>query len=99
MDDILGHEEREALLRILQHSITLIRAFGWQKRPDQCANEADHIQNIPSMLMYSTLDRLKYYMDIEVRLYVLKAGDWSTDYEPFWAVLRSRILSLSEADD
>lgn len=63
-------EVADAVLEILRIAVLRIRAAGWAGNPDQCAVEADHIHNLPSLLTHFDLEALKYYWDVERPCYV-----------------------------
>ena len=52
----------DALLSILAESILMIRLAGNADYADYCAEEADHIHNLPSILRHYDRDRLEHYL-------------------------------------
>lgn len=92
MTDFLGDDGREAVLRILSNALMYARSYAFQNCAKECEIEIDHVHNLPSILIEPTRERLSYYMRIEVPIYISKTGDWSSLFEPSWAVLRSKLL-------
>jgi hypothetical protein len=48
----------EAIAGILARSIVRIRASGWENDARWCAIEADHVHNLPDLIVDWSLDRL-----------------------------------------
>jgi hypothetical protein len=57
---------QNVLLKILQLGLLRIRMLGNRGRGDICQLEADHLHNLPSVLMHSSTEELLYYYNIEI---------------------------------
>ena len=58
------------LLQILYQAALTIRMAGWQGDARRCAEEANHIHNIPHLISDYSDERLSYYWDAERGSYV-----------------------------
>jgi hypothetical protein len=67
-------EVAEILLEILQNGLLRIRALGWGNNAARCAVEADHLHNLPGLLMHFSADGLRYYWEVERPAFVAQ-GD------------------------
>jgi hypothetical protein len=76
------------LLDLIQTAALRIRAAGWRGDAAACANEADHIHNLPGLLREFSMDRLQYYWSAEKPSYVARGGDGRA-FEPIWDKLNS----------
>jgi hypothetical protein len=74
------------LLDLIQLAALRIRAAGWNGDALACANEADHIHNLPALLRDYSIDRLQYYWNAERPSYLAHGGS-SPAFEPIWAEL------------
>lgn len=85
------------LLHILRTGVLRIRSLGWSGNAAQCAREADHIHNLPDLLDRYSVDRLKFYWDVE-RISFIKqsAGADLAMFEPLWSEL-GRQVSLIDS--
>ena len=89
-------EIAEIVAEILETGILRIRSFAWSSMPDLCAIEADHIHNLPSLLRDFTVEKLRYYWEVEHMSYMERAPlDHLTVWEPLWERLR-RHVELTE---
>lgn len=79
-------ELAECILEIIRRGVLRIRAAGWRNNPDQCAVEADHIHNLPSLLSDFSLDRLRYYVDAEKPCFASQAENVD-EFEQLWEKL------------
>jgi hypothetical protein len=83
------------LLRILETGVLRTRSLAWAGRSDLCAREADHIHNIPSLLLDYSEDKLRYYWDVERISYIESSeAEQVSVYEPCWESLRSAMESI-----
>ncbi len=53
------------LLDILRDGLLACRAAGWSGDPARCAEEADHLHNLPGLLAHYSPDLLRYYWEVE----------------------------------
>ncbi|MDT5062237.1 MAG: hypothetical protein QOH63_2696 [Acidobacteriota bacterium] len=63
-------EVAQAALEIIQNAILSIRFAAYQKNLDYCALEADHIHNLPGLILNYRREKLEYYLNIERQSYV-----------------------------
>ena len=63
-------EVATAALEIIQKAILSIRFAAYQKDPNYCAIEADHIHNLPGIILSYRKVNLEYYLNIERESYV-----------------------------
>ena len=62
------------LFKILDFGILRIRTSAEHGDSEFCRIEANHLHNLPSLLLNFSLERLKYYLDVEVSQYLYEAG-------------------------
>ncbi len=74
------------LLDLIETAALRIRAAGWRGDAAACANEADHIHNLPALLRDYSIDRLHYYWSAERPSYLARGGDVRA-FESVWADL------------
>jgi hypothetical protein len=81
-------EVAEAALKIIQSAILSIRFAAYNKNPDYCAIEADHVHNLPGLILNYRRENLAYYLNVERESYVerlKKIPDTSSEvYEGQW---------------
>ncbi len=87
-------EIAEILLCILQTGLLRIRSLAWQECTELCAIEADHIHNLPSLIMNYSPEKLLYYWDIERSEYLRQV---SAEHSDGWAALWQRLGHEIEA--
>ena len=78
-------EVAEALLQIIHRAVLYIRVAGWQHDAAYCALEADHIHNLPGLILNYSRDNLKYYLDIERPGSIERVKEVSGNAEAFQA--------------
>jgi hypothetical protein len=74
-------EVAEAVLNIMENAVLSIRLAGHGKNPEYCAVEANHIHNLPGLILRYRKEKLEYYLDAEVPGYVERLKQW-TDTSP-----------------
>lgn len=79
-------ELSEILVRIIRTGIFRARAQGWTGRADMCAIEADHIHNLPSLILNLNPRELEYYFYVSRVDFISRAGD-TTEFEADWKLL------------
>jgi hypothetical protein len=84
-------ELKTALLNVLRKGILRIRALGFDGLADQCAVEADHLHNLPALVLKPTLPEMSYYFDVTRIDFMNRARD-TREFDADWAQLKS-ILS------
>ncbi len=76
----------DSILEVIGIGVLCARAAAWQNDSQQCAVEADHIHNLPSLLREFSLERLRYYLDVEKQDFVSQAKVVRA-FEPHWEIL------------
>ena len=76
-------EARIVLLEILREGCLRIRVFGDRGRADLCANEADHLHNLPELIRDLQLEYLEYYFDVSRPAYLVHA-EQVAGFQPLW---------------
>lgn len=78
----------QVLLDILRVAVLRIRAGGWAGDGSRCAVEADHVHNLPALLMDYSDDLLRFYWEVERPSFVRRSrGADLEGYERLWAHL------------
>jgi hypothetical protein len=78
------------LLDLLNQGILRIRSLAWGKDSEWCAIEADHVHNLPSLLLNYSDERLKYYWKVERVCFLRQMTSDErrlkslTDFESLW---------------
>ena len=60
----------DIMLEILQAGLLRIRARGWADDSPGSAVEADHLHNLPTLLLHYSPELLRYYWDVERPAYL-----------------------------
>jgi hypothetical protein len=76
-------EVAQAVLEIIQNAILSIRVAGWRPDGDYCALEANHIHNLPGLILKFSEHKLKYYLDVERNSYIDRLKEMSGNPEAF----------------
>ena len=86
------------VLQILQVAVLRIRAAGWGGDGSRCAVEADHVHNLPALLIDYSDELLRFYWEVE-RPSFMKLGRPADlkGYEPLWAELAELVSARSSA--
>jgi hypothetical protein len=80
----------DLVLAILTHCLLSTRAAGWGGKAAQCAIQADHVHNLPSLLADYRPELLDYYWKVQRACYIKKcmeAGVSIASLEPIWQEL------------
>jgi len=72
------------LLAILEVGLLRIRALGWNREAEQCALEADHLHNIPSLLAHFSEDQLQAYWHSMRGGIVSSKSSHAGDFDRLW---------------
>ncbi len=81
-------EIAETLTKILSTGLLRIRELGWSNNPARCALEADHLHNLPSLLVEYDADRLGYYWECERPTFIERSAPEDVHlFEPLWQAL------------
>jgi hypothetical protein len=85
-------EIADLLLDITQLAILRIRAAGWEKNPERCALEADHVHNLCALIRDFSTERLRYYWNIERPSFISRITNaGSASFEPLWQQLQVQV--------
>ncbi|MBY0231984.1 MAG: hypothetical protein K2W96_22095 [Gemmataceae bacterium] len=69
---------------VMRKPILAIRAAGWDGDAGRCADLADHLHNLPELLLGHRADLLQYYLDCMCR----DRRRWQSEgLESLWAEL------------
>jgi hypothetical protein len=78
----------QAIAQIIQTGVLSIRAAAWNGDAEYCAIEADHLHNLPALLMDFRNELLDYYLDSTRGRYLESLStvkDANSDaYRPQW---------------
>ena len=87
-------EVREILLEILREGLLRIRVAGWAGRSEDCANEADHLHNLPWIIQECSLKPVRSYYEIARPAFTRMASNVSKPelFEPQWERLRAILI-------
>lgn len=86
------------LLKILEFATLRIRAAGWAGDARRCAIEADHIHNLPNLLMAPCASLLSFYWEVEKPDFESQSRDAGLAiFQPLWDELRSHVSESSTA--
>ncbi len=87
------------LLDILGHGLLSCRAAGWGGDASRCADEADHLHNVPALLANYSPELLRYYWDVERPSFAARCdADALAWWEPLWDRLRPFVEEPAAAD-
>ena len=100
MSDVLPDEVRTALIRILQTALLSIRAHCWSGCADIAAMEADHVHNLPGVLMSNSYGALEYYFYTEVAEYRQAYGERaSRRFSAEWNIIEAYLRTQDGMND
>jgi hypothetical protein len=90
-------EMASILLRLIGVGILRIRAYSHD--PGRCAAEADHIHDLPDLVLSDSPRKLSYYWDVERPSFIEQAttADRATGFEPIWVEPRAHAESHAVA--
>ena len=78
-----------ALLRILELGLLRIRATALAGDSEQCEVEADHLHNLPQLLISFKQDLLVYYLTVERPTFATRSRKDTKNFESLWQELDS----------
>ena len=82
-------EITEILAAILETGLLHIRSLAWSAKAVDCAIEADHIHNLPTLISDYSVEKLRYYWCVERLSYIDQiASDQLAGWNPLWERLR-----------
>ena len=85
-------EVNSAIARILSTSLVRIRSQGALGDYKSCEVEADHVHNLPNLLVHFSDELLAFYFNVERKQYVAQSGgEYPKSYDADWSVLAERL--------
>jgi hypothetical protein len=88
-------EIAEIVCEILRTGLLRIRAYGWDRNPERCAVEADHLHNLPGLLVDYKPELLDYYWRAErVGFIERSTPEDAKGFEPLWKALAKHATPL-----
>ena len=86
------------VLEILQLGTLRIRSLGWAGNARRCAIEADHLHNLPALLLSPSPALLRYYWEAEKPAFEDASDDADLAmFRPLWDELRPHVLKSPSA--
>ena len=73
----------QVLLETLRVGILRIRAAAFAGRAEECALEADHLHNLPSVIQSRRPELLQYYLTVERPAFERRAPH-AEEFSPLW---------------
>src|SRR4051794_32294224 len=91
-------EIKEVLQEILTTGLLRIRSMAWSGDAGRCAIEADHIHNLPYLLVQGDSEGLAYYWEVERTSYIDQSKpDQLSVWEPLWQRLQSHVEATASS--
>ena len=91
-------EATRILLKIVELGTLRIRQLGWAGDARRCAIEADHIHNLPQLLLEPSAALLSFYWDVEKPAFEEASRDAGLAmFQPLWDELQSHVSRSSTA--
>lgn len=91
-------EIKDVLQEILTTGLLRIRSLAWSGDAKRCAIEADHIHNLPHLLIQGDSDGLAYYWEVERTSYIDQSEpDQLRMWEPLWQRLQARVEAMASS--
>src|SRR3954463_13039368 len=86
------------VLEILRVAVLRIRASGWRGDGSRCAAEADHVHNLPALLIDYSDELLRFYWQVERPSFMKRCRPADLEgYAPLWAELAELVSASSSA--
>jgi hypothetical protein len=86
------------LLDLLRTGLLRIRVLGWNGQANKSAAEADHLHNLPELILNPLLELLAYYFD-NSRPAFIKTGAHTEQFDPLWKQLESILARMRTASE
>ena len=81
-------EIADVVADIITAALLRIRATDWRERPDRCVVEADHVHNLPNLLVDYSPELLDYYWSTERVCFINNSSAEDTEgFIPAWETL------------
>ncbi|HTR43468.1 MAG TPA: hypothetical protein VMH87_17790 [Pseudomonadales bacterium] len=85
-------EVKIAIKQILSESLLSIRLQGALGNHKNCEIEADHVHNLPVLLINFSDELLAFYYNVERKAYLAQSGGkYPLTYDAHWKVLAMRL--------
>ena len=65
-------EIQPTIIELMSTAILQIRAAGWSGNAEWCAIEADHVHNLPALLLNFSPDLLGFYWNVELQSFLAR---------------------------
>jgi len=89
-------EIAEIVGEILRTGLLAIRVLGWSGDAKECAVEADHIHNLPTLFERFSPELLLYYWEVERTSYMSQVPPARLAvWEPLWRRLKDHVEALA----
>lgn len=86
----------DILQELLTTGLLRIRSLAWSRDSDRCAIEADHIHNLPHLLVHGDPDALAHYWEVERTSYIDQTEpDQLPIWEPLWKRLQPHVEAMT----
>jgi hypothetical protein len=93
------HEIAEIILEILSLGLLEVRYLAWTEDATRCGAEADHIHNLPALLLRYSPELLVHYWEVERVSYMsLVSADRLAVWEPLWRRLQTHVETLAPSN-
>jgi hypothetical protein len=80
-------EIASVLLEIIKTGLLRIRVLGWEGNAERCAEEADHLHNLPSLLQNFTDAGLQAYWHGKRTIILSRGANDTADFDRLWSQL------------
>jgi hypothetical protein len=86
------------VLQILQVAVLQIRGSGWGADGSRCAVLADHVHNLPALLIDYSDELLRFYWEVERPSFIKRCRPADlAGYEPLWTELAELVSGPGNA--
>src|SRR5262245_29351674 len=86
------------LVEIIQIALLRSRAAGWSGDARRCAVEADHVHNLPRLLLDYSPELLRYYWEVSKPGYEQETGAPDPGFQPLWDALERQLGCCQPAE-
>jgi hypothetical protein len=88
----------DTLLSLVHIGILRIRSLAWEGNTELSGIEADHIHNLPNLIVDYSPDKLAYYWNVERPEYIKQVSeDRLEGWEPVWQQLSEKVEALEHS--
>ena len=85
-------EIKQAIAKILEESLLKIRLEGALGNHKNCEIQADHVHNLPNLLINYSDELLDFYFNIERKAYISQCHqNYPKSFEEHWEILAKRL--------